>query len=420
MKNKISIVSFLALGSLLGGLIYWDSQQNLKDQKKNGSINRLDKLLIEDLSRITLTNQDKKFTAVQNNSKWFLTDPIEDDADEKTIQSILDAFSGLKYDRLIDTNITKWQEYGLAPPTQKVTFTMKSGKTRSFGIGKKTVTGDSVYISDITNKKTYTASPPIVKKLDRQLFDLRNKSVFEVDLSQVNQLTYKSSAPEYVIFSKKNESFELQASSLKTPPKIDSTKVFNFLTDLTLINVKSFYTGEFYKIRKGLSKSKAWYQISVSLKDKTTISRKFYVSNKKLWVEITPKKYGLLDDKHQTKLRKSLGDFASHKIFDFLPEQVKQLTLDGRKIDITNKIQPQLIDLSELEYTSSDTQKAKKSKVAPTHQLKVRLKEKNLQIDIWKFSDTNIALQHNLSDKFFILEPDALDILRRLKAPSSK
>ena len=103
--------------------------------------------------------------------KWKLTQPLQADADESTIGSILSALSASEIKRTLEKKPSPedFKSFGLDRPQVKVSLTLKSGLTlTTLIVGAKTPLGDSAYIQRGSDPAVYLTGAALAFVLEKQ------------------------------------------------------------------------------------------------------------------------------------------------------------------------------------------------------------------------------------------------------------
>ena len=201
----MSPARLLIAAVLLGGLAIgvWFSNKSEAAKAKEPPKDAAPKILAlteADISGIDIQKKDGTDTVLnKDNGKWAITAPKPLGADQPSVDTLTSAVTNLTADRMVDDHPTDLASYGLQPPLEKVTFTMKDGKTHELLIGDDTPTGSDVYAMVAGDPKLYTMSSFNKTSLDKSTKDLRDKRLMNFDQDKVSRvvLTAKKQTLEF-------------------------------------------------------------------------------------------------------------------------------------------------------------------------------------------------------------------------------
>lgn len=153
-----------------------------------------------DITQIEIQKNGGDTTVLKkDNGKWAITAPKPLPADQASVGTVTSTVANLTSERVVDEHATDLASYGLQPAQDKVTFTMKDGKTHELLIGDDTPTGSNVYAMVAGDPKLYTMSSFNKTSLDKTSKDLRDKRLMNFDQDKVSrvELTAKKQTIEF-------------------------------------------------------------------------------------------------------------------------------------------------------------------------------------------------------------------------------
>ncbi len=180
---------------LLGGLglaVYFSNKSEAAKAKEppKDAAPKIVSLTEADITGIEIQKRDGSKTVLKKNDKgkWTITEPKPLPADQPSVDALTSTVTGLQADRVVDEHATDLASYGLQPPQDLVTFTMKDGKTAKIMIGDDTPTGSDVYVMHEGDPKLYTMSSFNKTSLDKSTKDLRDKRLLNFDQDKVSRV----------------------------------------------------------------------------------------------------------------------------------------------------------------------------------------------------------------------------------------
>jgi hypothetical protein len=188
-KTLMTLAVVAAVAAAFGSYAWFDVyQKGVAEQKKKDEQNTLFSFKKDDVKKIVVTAKGETTTLEREGaSDWKITAPIQTAADKMPVDAIVDKLAGLKRKRGVE-GAPDLKEYGLATPRIKIMLTLEGGKTAELDVGDDnpydgtlfTKTGDSSGVDICEGALKYP--------LDKSLFDLRDKRVFEFDDNELSHL----------------------------------------------------------------------------------------------------------------------------------------------------------------------------------------------------------------------------------------
>jgi hypothetical protein len=154
--------------------------------------NQLFKFDQDDVTGLEITNVHGSFVFQKRGANWEITSPVDTPADTATIAEIIGQIAVTEPQRNIpidasdastESNLKEW---GLSPPAERVVLHLKD-KSLELLVGRKIAINDSVYARTSGRKNAPVKVIPNTVKiiLQKDLSDLRSRSVFDFDIGKV-------------------------------------------------------------------------------------------------------------------------------------------------------------------------------------------------------------------------------------------
>src|SRR5215207_477137 len=143
MNQRKSLLMLVVL-LILGGYIYFVEVPREQKEAEGKKLVVLDK---DAVAEIALTYPERAVTLKKTEAgKWRITQPVEADADESTVNNLITAVVDAEVKRTLDEVPQDLTVYGLNAPVTKMKLTLKDGKSLPLvSLGKDTPVGFSVY-----------------------------------------------------------------------------------------------------------------------------------------------------------------------------------------------------------------------------------------------------------------------------------
>lgn len=208
-----------------------------------------------DVQRITLAHPDQTVEITRQDGKWVITKPITARANQSAVEEIVNEVRTTRAQSFTEIKKTS-PATGLAKPLLSITLhtqaaatqpaTQSTSQTASTQPSKdKTVqygnytdlTKKSQYISLAGSNESFIATADAFKKVDKQLFDLRDPSITPAAVSDASAVTITGEHP--LTLTKTNGNWEFTAGKSAALPA-DATAVSNLLTSIKNLRVNQF------------------------------------------------------------------------------------------------------------------------------------------------------------------------------------
>ncbi len=202
---------FVLLGAiLLGAAVYffdWRRSQKESEKPPVDTEKLAFSIQPQDVTSLVLLRPvnpgDPALRIEKRNGIWQIVQPMETQADEPSINGIVDSLAGARISQTEPGTPDRLKVYGLDPPAVSLEFQLKNGSKHTLLMGNKDFTQTLAY-SIVDGGKTVDLLPEsLLISLSKSLQDLRDRGVLHVVSGQV------------VSFSLKNASGQLEARKEK-------------------------------------------------------------------------------------------------------------------------------------------------------------------------------------------------------------
>jgi len=128
--------------------------------------------------RVALTDRaEGPLVLAKKAGKWGTVPPVTAVLDDNSIGNLLDDFSGLTAQRVIEEHPSNLAQYGLAPPRAAATGTWEDGTSRTLLLGDKAPSGASFYIQVKGDPRVYAVESYNAQHLLWTLKDIRSRTL---------------------------------------------------------------------------------------------------------------------------------------------------------------------------------------------------------------------------------------------------
>jgi hypothetical protein len=193
-RTLVFLIIFLALGivfffrEIRGGAI----RRHAEEQKKRilpfeaGDASSLAIRRAED-GTATPPNVPEIFVIRESGGGWDITTPVNAPAETGTVDEMLDTLSGLMFERDLGPQ-SDLVPFGLEPPGIEIEVSGGQGSLGSISLGGPTVDGSKSYVKTSASDSVFAVKKSVRDSLDKSLFELRDKTLFEFSPSDVQAI----------------------------------------------------------------------------------------------------------------------------------------------------------------------------------------------------------------------------------------
>ena len=138
-------------------------------------------------------------------NKWKIIQPVQAKADARAIEDILSALGSLRAIVFEADGEYNPADYGLDQP--KITVALRASadeKIQKLQIGSDAETPGRIYVANSKHRAVYTVNKEIYTKLNKTLFDLRDKRVIDFQRTAAHQVTLRQGDTK-IVFEKNVE-----------------------------------------------------------------------------------------------------------------------------------------------------------------------------------------------------------------------
>jgi len=228
----------IALLLLLAALIVASIYVNLREKRKQATEGILLDFPAAQVGKIELLQKDKKFVFSLRDTVWRLEEPLAAKADKVALESILDNFCPLKYDRLVSEDAGDLKEFGLDKPEIELRLFARGGShpAHTVMLGMKNTLDSSSYARLAGSARVVSIASYRRNDLEKDLFAFRDKRFFELDSLAVTSMTCRHENSSFAFNKKDGQWFmDRPISSL-----VQEAKISEILSAAAMLEAKSF------------------------------------------------------------------------------------------------------------------------------------------------------------------------------------
>ena len=231
MRNK----SALILGGIvlaLGLYAYFgEYKREVNEEKQKETDSKIVSLKKEQIQKIDIKKGEGITIVLQRTvDGWNMLEPIQDQADNDTVESFLDQITGEKAVDQIEPKTADLSEYGFRPSMGKITLQSNTNQKQEIEIGTKKNFEGLAFLKRDQENKILTSSQTWMTFLAKPVDQFRNLKLFRGLISKVNMIRVTNSEGSFEF--RYNDGYWF--SPQKTEWKIDQNAVREILTQATL------------------------------------------------------------------------------------------------------------------------------------------------------------------------------------------
>ncbi|MEW6355194.1 MAG: DUF4340 domain-containing protein [Planctomycetota bacterium] len=292
-----------------------------------------------DAVKLEIKAKDKTLAFEKKDDKWHMSGPLKVRADKSNVMGVLDACESMEKVRTVESKKGEAMDpakYGLKTPQATVVFwakpkDAKEETKRTLLVGGATPGGKNIYVQVEGKDPIYVVEDAILEKANKDVNDFRDKTVIEIETSDVEKIEVALADAKPIECAKKDKEGWLVAQPINDlGDKDEIEKIINKLRDLK-VEKDDFLSEDESDLKKyGLDKPRATATVYQKGAAKTLLigkgvegkADKVYAKGK-AEASILAVKKDILDD-----LKKEPKDLRSKKVVNLVS------TSDVNKIEI--------------------------------------------------------------------------------------
>ncbi len=231
MKNK-GLFILLAAVVLFGGYAIWDFRSERQDQDQKNEQAKVLPFSKDHLDHIQWQTSVEKVELKRDQDGWKLIQPIQDSADQDSVQQLVDSLSKESSTAVaVEGDQIQWKTFGLDPAVSVWNFKASNGQSRQVSIGGiKNFQGDSFLRFD-DQKKVLIAGSVWHERSHKSALDFRDRRLFRPALAKIHGLRF-SQDKKRITLEKKQDQWGVQGQGSIL---LDQNRVRDLLSQLQTV-----------------------------------------------------------------------------------------------------------------------------------------------------------------------------------------
>lgn len=144
----------------------------------------------DEATKVELTYPDRQIIVQKQDGSWRLTAPIEANADNVAVDNLVRAIADCEVKKTLEDAPEDLAPFGLDTPQTTVTLTVGEEALPAIRVGKTSPVGFSTYIQRADEMKIYLTSSAFQSGMEKQVKDLRDKSILDIASEEVRGITF--------------------------------------------------------------------------------------------------------------------------------------------------------------------------------------------------------------------------------------
>jgi len=170
----------------------------------------------------------------KRNGNWWITQPIDTQADQSTADGIVDQLAEDRVSQTEPGTEDRRKAYGLDPAQASIEFEVQNGGKHTLLIGSKDFSGDSVY-TVIDGAQSVALLPEVIgESAGKPLQQLRDRSIIHLDAANLQRIEIHDSNGDIVVTSTKGnpDQWKIEAPAAQKGKLAPSWKLLDPFTGL--------------------------------------------------------------------------------------------------------------------------------------------------------------------------------------------
>ena len=237
MNMRRTLILGLLLILVAGYFYIFEFRAAKQKEEIEESLKKIIPFSQEEITEINITKKAETIT-LKKGKEWVLESPASYKADEGEIKAVIEKLNKAKKDRMIEENPSDLSPYGLKEPQAELLVKNKENKSTRILFGKSNPTGEFLYAKISDSPGVFLINISINNILDKTNYDLRDKSLVDLDTGKVSKIEFLIKGFSSVVVEKNPEDIW----DIKKPltAKGDKTAIENLLVRFKNDKVKQF------------------------------------------------------------------------------------------------------------------------------------------------------------------------------------
>src|SRR2546426_1029949 len=179
-KTLFGLLALIVVAAAIGGAALWAGKDEAKKAEQKEKSEKLFDFEKSKVKALRIEKDGKTVAALTHETSWKIVEPLQTDADEPAVETMLDQLTGLKQKKDLGDE-KDGKAYGLEKPALAVTVKLEDGKEQGLQIGVDNSFDNTLYARKLGDSTIRIIDGWAKSNFDKTLFDLRDKRVAHLD-----------------------------------------------------------------------------------------------------------------------------------------------------------------------------------------------------------------------------------------------
>ena len=181
-----------ALVIVLGAAVYFLEIRGSEERAEaERTADRLLRFETEDVTGLTIATGDETIVLTHSDDAWRVTAPYDLAANDSAVDTIVNRLQSTDSERLVEEQAEDLSRFGLDTPEVTATLQLSDGTTHTLTLSADTPVGFNVY-ARANDGAVFLAAGSLKDAVNKTLFDLRDRSIFDLTADQVTRVDVSS------------------------------------------------------------------------------------------------------------------------------------------------------------------------------------------------------------------------------------
>src|SRR5262245_30450749 len=193
----------ILMGLALAGLIAYVYVVELPSEQAQTQTEAQEKKILpfqeREITGLTVTGESGKVALAAKEGKWKITEPLETDADSRTVETMIRSLVLGKVNRVVEETASALAPFGLEKPSVVLTVATGTGQ-ETLSLGDSGPISSTLYAMRSSDRKVLLTDLAPKDFLNKSLITFRKKEVLRFDQGQVERLRLTYPPTEIVLY----------------------------------------------------------------------------------------------------------------------------------------------------------------------------------------------------------------------------
>lgn len=186
MASKKTIILLIIFLALLAYVYFFEIQG---ERRKKAQHEQEQLVLNVDKEKVAgISFLPEKIIIEKNDSEWKILFPVQTNADQSTIDNILDSFSSLKQGRFVSDNRDDFHKFGLTPFQSALVINKREENGDTLFLGNTNLDSTKVFYRKSGSNSVYLVATTLKTNATKSLYDLRDKAIVSFEQDSVTEI----------------------------------------------------------------------------------------------------------------------------------------------------------------------------------------------------------------------------------------